>query len=68
VLQVAVVAVLLGESASIGSAPVVVQVACYSSSLIPRENVFLGLDHIPLDKVVLHVHGITISKRLLKFI
>jgi hypothetical protein len=63
VLQVAVVAELLRESATIGSAPVVFQVACYPSSLIPRENVFLGLDHIPLDQVVLHVHGITILKR-----
>jgi hypothetical protein len=68
VLQVAVVAVLLGESATIGSTSVVFQVACYSSSLIPRKNVFLGLDYIPLDEVVLHVHGITISKSLLNFI
>ena len=62
-LQVAVIAELLRQSATIGSAPVVVQVTCNSSSLIPRENVFLGLDHIPLDQVVLHVHGITILKR-----
>ncbi len=65
-LQVAIVAVLLGESARICSAFLVAEVACYSSTLIPRENVFLGLNDIPLDQEVLHVHGITNFKQVNK--